>query len=284
MKRNTKHCLLRKMIAVASAAVMMISVPGSRADAGASNPASASFGFNVDQSAYRDINWKPRIDFRAQYKGQLIGEATAYYGFARLNAPVVVGSTYCHQDTTMFQITMRGMGSNKKFGYAKHFWIKASNPASCDLLTSVNPQSIAGNVSVSNGTSTTSSYSAGSSSSGISSSITGSTAITSSRSYTMSALEVQNRSSYVQNKVDLKFIYNRKEKKDDWRVFDVYAYNTSLQNASFTYLTPKVSYKRSMILEAAFDIFNSEPSKSASQLSGDPSVEVSVIVIPPLPR
>ena len=100
----------------------------------------------------------------------------------------------------------------------------------------------------------------------------------------MSALEVQNRSSYVQNKVDLKFIYNRKENKNDWKVFDVYAYNTSLQNASFTYLTPKVSYKRSMILEAAFDVFGSEPSKSASQLSGDASVKVSVIVIPPLPR
>lgn len=118
MKRNTKHCLLRKMIAVASAAVMMISVPGSRADAGVPDPASATFGFSVDQSAYNNINWKPRIDFRAYYKGEKIGEASAYYGFARLNAPVVVGSTYCHQDTTMFQITMRGMGNNKKYGYA----------------------------------------------------------------------------------------------------------------------------------------------------------------------
>lgn len=220
---------------------------------------------------------------KVNYKYITVGEATIDCGFARLTKPVFEGGIAYNRDTVMMRLTMRGKGVGKKYGYSKDIWVRALNPRYGELLSDASPLSVAGSMTVSNGTSVSSSYSAGNTSSGNSASLSGSKAITSSQSYTVNALEIQNRSSFADQTVDIKFLYNRRDKKENWKIFDLYAYNTSVQRASYTYLTQRASYSRSMLIEAEFDIFDGEPSKSSDQLSGKPSARTSIIYIPPFP-
>ena len=262
---------------------MITSDYGLKTEAGQTDSSSAAHGFSVDTSDYSRINWKPRVVIKVSYNYITVGEATIDCGFARLTKPVFEGGASYNRDTVMMRLTMRGKGVGKKYGYSKDIWIRALNPRYGELLSDVSPLSVARSMTVSSGTSTTSSYSAGNTSSGNSASLSGTRAITSSQSYTVNALEVQNRSSFADQTVDIKFIYNRRDKKENWKIFDTYAYETSVQSASYTYLTQRASYSRSMLIDVEFDVFDGEPSKSSDQLKGKPTAKTSILYIPPFP-
>ena len=293
MQERTKHCLLRKIIAVVCAMVMMAGWPGDIADASNFDPMSSDFGFQVDMDRQQMVTWKNRVVLDAYYtknkKSLLVGSASVDIGFARDKEFVLYNHQFYQRDTTMLNLFSEGKGNktDKVYGYTNYLRIQAPSPNSGDVLRSVTPVDIPGQISETMTSSNSLSYSIG----GSGAELGWSSSVDASQSFVESALNLYNASDIFRGKVDITFDYTDQKFKNTWNVYGKYAYYLSQQKASFTYLTKKTKYKRSFIFSASYYLWNNIPSRNNSKWIQEKSgpddhtqVDASVLIIPPFPQ
>lgn len=298
MTRNTKHCLLRKIIATLSALAMAIGCLETAAYAENIDQMSSLMGFQVDADKQQMITWKTRVYLNPMYtvtvKGKkqkiIVGTASLDIGFARDKKYGIKQGNYSYYrlDTTMLHFTSLGKGdkSQKVYGYTNYLQVRAVNPNEGEILLAVSPLDIPGAVSYNRSESNSLSYSINSSKN---ISVGASSSISASQSFTESALGLYNESDLSTGKVNVKFNYTDCLISSTWKVYKKYAYYLSEQKASFAYLTKKAKYNRSFFFDVSYYLWNDTPCLTSKRINvGDTGVhkhvDTSVLIIPPFPE
>jgi len=216
-------------------------------------------GYYVDLDAYKPVLWYNRVTTNVYYSGTLVGTSQIDIGVCR--AKSTSGGYYI--DSVLTRTSMKGKGSNSKYGYSDFLRIAAPlNPG--QILWAHSPKAVASSTSYTIG------MNLGGSVDGGKPGFSG--GISASHTFTKNALSISDLSDPSSRLFNLKFSYGHAFWRWDWDTLDSYAYNYSEQLACYEIKTTSSRYSCKLVQDVKFKIYNAVPGYWANPTGGTSEV------------